>query len=263
MYLQHTKNRSGKFEKKHKIIFFLTRKSTRGNERTFVFKKRMSVLFHPTIELLKMRREFTKEIPTNIKNPNLIRERQDRIFKAALKLFSKSGYYKTSLRELSKETGISLGNIYDYIGRKSDILHLLYQKLAELASELWENRIDGFTDPVDKLRTMIEAELEIVDRYQDLVMVIYQESHAMDKLTLKTTLSNEESRNKFYKKVLDEGIKSGVFRPFNTVAVANIIKMMVDSWVLRRWALHGKVNVDEMRNTIMQFIERGILKSTS
>lgn len=208
-----------------------------------------------------MRRKSTKKIPTTIKNPNLIRERQDRIFKAALKLFSKSGYYKTSLRQLSKETGISLGNIYDYIGKKSDILHLLYQKLAELSSELWESRINSFTDPVAKLRIMIEAELEILDRYQDLVMVIYQESHAMDKLTLRTTLSNEELRNKFYKRVLDEGIESGVFSPCNTVAAANIIKLMIDSWVLRRWALHSKVDVNEMRNTIIQIVERGILKS--
>lgn len=208
-----------------------------------------------------MNPKLYKKISTTIKNPNLVKERQDTIFRAALKLFSKNGYHKTSLRKLSKETGISLGNIYDYIRRKSDILYLLYQKMAEIGSKSWGQRINDIENPMEKLTILIEAELETIDQYQDLVMVIYQESHVMDKLTMKTMLSNEELRWRLFEKILKEGIESRVFLPCNTTAVANIIKLMIDSWVLRRWILRDKVSIAEMKNSIMQILQKGILES--
>ena len=72
-----------------------------------------------------------KKIFTKIKDINLIAERHNQIADAALKLFSKKGYYETTLRELSDESGIGLGNLYNYIQKKTDILFILYNRVIE------------------------------------------------------------------------------------------------------------------------------------
>ena len=79
--------------------------------------------------------KLKKKIPTTIKNPELVRKRHESLFQAALKLFSENGYHSTSVRQLSKESGIPLGTIYEYVGKKEDILLLVYQKVHEIFLE--------------------------------------------------------------------------------------------------------------------------------
>jgi len=52
-------------------------------------------------------------IPTTIKSKKLVEKRREQIALAAINLFSKKGFHKSTLRELSEEAGISHGNIYD------------------------------------------------------------------------------------------------------------------------------------------------------
>jgi len=156
---------------------------------------------------------MSKQIATTIKNSDLVRRRQNQIFEAARKLFSEKGYHTTTLRELSKEAGIGLGNMYSYIGNKKDILYLIYQKTSEIRLREIDKRMGDVSDPLKKLKMMIEAEIETMDRYQDLVMIIYQETHAMDRTFMKSMLSAEEGHVRRYEKILKEGIVKGIFKP--------------------------------------------------
>jgi len=192
----------------------------------------------------------------------LVRRRQNQIFEAARKLFSEKGYHTTTLRELSKETGIGLGNMYSYIGNKKDILYLIYQKTSEIRLQEIDKRMRDVSDPRERLKMMIEAEIETMDRYQDLVMIIYQETHSMDRTFMKSMLSAEEGHVRRYEKILKEGIALGIFKQCNLIALAHLIKIMVDGWVLKRWAYREKVSLNEMKKLIISVVETGIIKST-
>jgi AcrR family transcriptional regulator len=196
---------------------------------------------------------MTKEITTTIKNPKLVKNRHEQILQAAVKLFSRKGYHMTTLREISKEAGIGLGNLYDYIGSKSDILYILYQRIAEIIFQEMD-RIDESLGPLARLMKMVEVELSTMDRYQDLVMIVYQEGHAMDRDSIKSMLSIEKSHIQRYQEVLEEGIKSEIYQPINTVALANIIKVMIDGWVLKRWSLKGQVSLGEMKALLLKIV---------
>lgn len=174
-------------------------------------------------------------------------------------MIQKKGYHKTTLRDLSKETGISLGNLYDYIATKEDVLYMVHEKAGQMVlgvvSEGWGN----IRNPAEKLKEMIEKELEAINRYQDLVMTIYQESHSLSKPSLRTMLRSEEAHIGKFKEVIEEGIKLGVFKKANPAMLANAIKMMIDCWVLKRWNLRGKVSLGEMKQGILQIVEAGIM----
>jgi AcrR family transcriptional regulator len=66
-----------------------------------------------------------RRIPTNVKNEALVLKRHRQICEAVVKHFSKKGYHRTTLREISRESGITLGNLYDYIITKEDTLHFV------------------------------------------------------------------------------------------------------------------------------------------
>jgi AcrR family transcriptional regulator len=202
---------------------------------------------------------FQKKIPSIIKNPDLIKERRNQIFEGASRLFTKKGYHVTGLRELSKETGISLGNLYNYINTKEDILYIIHQKAAEMILEAIDQETSDVKDPVEKLKEMIEIELLTMDKYQDLILLIYQESHALSKKSLRSLLRGEEMHIRRFQKVLEEGMKKGVFKRSNSILLANLLKMMIDSWVLKRWALRGKVSLEEVKKEIFELVQCGIM----
>ena len=206
-----------------------------------------------------MSRRAKKEILTRIKNLERVEERHDQIFQAASKLIQEKGYHMTTLRDISRETGIGLGNLYDYISSKEDILYLVHEKAVKMVSqELSEERGDA-ENPVERLKELIEMELDTINKYQDLIMVLYQESHALSKLSIRSVLNSEKAHMERFKKVLNKGIEVGVFKPCNSTLIVHLIKMMIDCWVLKRWDLRGKVSLEEMKQGIIQMVQTGIL----
>jgi len=201
-----------------------------------------------------------RNIPTKIKNESLVKKRRLQIFDAVVKLISKKGYHRTTLREISKESGIALGNLYDYISTKEDILYIIQEKATQSVMQAISKDDEGSFSPVEKLERLINSELDAMNKYQDLIMIIYQESHAMFKETLHSLLRSERNHVEQYEKVIREGIRKGFFKPLNVRMVANMIKMLIDAWVIKRWDLRKKVSIEEMRQGILNIVFEGIIR---
>jgi AcrR family transcriptional regulator len=191
----------------------------------------------------------------------LVKKRRLQIFNAVVKLISKKGYHRTTLREISKESGIALGNLYDYISTKEDILYLIQEKATQAVMQAISKDNEGNFNPVEKLERLIHSELDAMNTYQDLIMIIYQESHEMHKRILYSLLRSERNHIKQYEEVIKEGIKKGFFKPTNVRMLANMIKILIDSWVIKRWDLRRKVSIEEMRQGILDIVFKGILNN--
>lgn len=80
---------------------------------------------------------------------------KERIFEAAVELFSKQGYHGTSIRELAKAVGIKESSLYNHYSGKSSILDAIleYQmsgfKIAIAYLEKMEESSTNITDPVE------------------------------------------------------------------------------------------------------------------
>jgi len=202
---------------------------------------------------------YQNKIPSRIKDQVLVEERRNQIFECARELFCRKGYHGTGIRELSKETEISLGNLYNYISTKEDILSIVHEKTYEIVLKALRDGTRDILDPTDKMRQMIHIELRTMDEYQDLVMLLYQESHILSKESLTIMLKNEEIHVGMFKEVIEDGMAAGVFHVANPLILAHIVKVMIDSWVLKRWAFKG-IGIKEMEDEIMGLLEHGVLR---
>lgn len=72
-----------------------------------------------------------KGIETTVKSQDLIGRRHAQICDAALKLFSRKGFHRSSVREIAKECGLGIGTLYSYIKTKEDILSPAYRRILE------------------------------------------------------------------------------------------------------------------------------------
>ena len=83
------------------------------------------------------------EIVTTVKNKQLVQKRREQIVQAAIKLFSQKGIYKTTLKDLAKQAGLSYGNIYQYVSQKDDIFWMTSHPIR---NNVW-NRVKGVGSP--------------------------------------------------------------------------------------------------------------------
>jgi NAD(P)-dependent dehydrogenase (short-subunit alcohol dehydrogenase family)/AcrR family transcriptional regulator len=198
-------------------------------------------------------------IPTTIKNKELVEKRREQIVLAAINLFAKKGFHKATLRELSEVAGISHGSIYDYVGTKEDIFFLLHEFMDKLATDALHRSMENIDDPFEKLRRMVRSEFNLMYQWADAILLIYQECHILDKPLLKRLLKRESAHIRLYEIVLQECIKKGLLLDCNTKAIANLIKAMVDAWVLKRWDLREHVTQSEMERSILDLVFNGLI----
>lgn len=199
-------------------------------------------------------------IPTTVKNKELVEKRRKQIVLAAIKLFAANGFHKSTMRDLAEETGISHANIYDYIGTKEDIFFLIHDLLAGSAMEILNRYIESASDPAAKLRKMVQGEFAIMDQWSDGLLLIYQESHILSRPLLKELLKKERYHLEKFEIVIRECVEKGLFKECNVRLIANLIKSMIDSWALKRWDYRGHVNQMEAEKMILELIFDGLLR---
>lgn len=201
-------------------------------------------------------------IPTAIKNPSLVKEKREQIILSAIKLFSRKGYHNASLKELSKEADISYGNIYDYVSKKEDIFYLIHAHVHKCSQENIDVSLKGIKNPLEKLKRLIRAEVNFMYEWNDAVLLMYRETHILmkNKKYLNNVLKKEKEHRERIASVLEECAEKGFLRPCDIVLVSNLIKIMCEVCVLRRWDLKRKFSKSDLANTIIGLISSGLFQ---
>jgi len=202
-------------------------------------------------------------IPTKVKSKKLVEKRREQIVLAAIKLFSQKGFHKTTLRELAEEAGISHGNIYGYVTNKEDIFFLVHDFMIRIAHDIIDQSIKGVEDPVEKLRRIVRGEFNLMHQWADAVLLIYQETHILGKPLLYKLLEKERYHVRRIETALEECIEEGRIRDCNVRLAANLIRAMVETWVVKRRDLRGYINRLEMEKSILDLLFHGLDKERS
>src|SRR5690242_14924778 len=80
--------------------------------------------------------------------------RRRRIQRAAREVFAEKGYARTSIEQVAKQAGLSVGAIYLYFRSKEDLsVSLLEETYEVFEAELRQLRTRGDLTPADKVRS--------------------------------------------------------------------------------------------------------------
>lgn len=98
-----------------------------------------------------------------------------KVLKAALSLFSRQGYRATSMRQIARRSGLSVGNLYHHFGNKETIFQRLIDQYWEvlLDPELPLNRIFAERRFPDDLEEMAAAIEQVVTENSSHILLIY------------------------------------------------------------------------------------------
>lgn len=120
-------------------------------------------------------------------------EKLESILRAAADIFAEKGYHRASIRDIARETGVSLSGLYYYFQSKEELLFLIQDHaFGTLLAELGE-RLDGVESPTERIRILIENHLGYFVANMSQMKVL---SHEAESLSGEfKEIVNEKKRN--------------------------------------------------------------------
>lgn len=113
---------------------------------------------------------INKEV-TKVPGTEMEKTTQVRILKAAEKEFLEKGYFNASLRNISKEAGVTTGALYRYYDSKEALFAALVEEEAEYVLRLFTKTLDDFEKLPDEVQTesMTEISNDAIDRLLEYI----------------------------------------------------------------------------------------------
>lgn len=198
-----------------------------------------------------------EDIPTQIKNPDLVEQRRRQIADAAVQLFVRQGFHKTTTRQIAKAAGVSIGSLYEYFACKEDVLYLVCHAIHSEVERGVSDALTKASGGREALAAVIREYFRVCHRMSDFILLIYQETRSLPTQWQKRVLENELRIAGLFVQVLAKLSGSGDLPPLSDrfmELAAHDISVLGHMWTFRRWFLSRHYTLDEYIQLQTEFI---------
>lgn len=138
--------------------------------------------------------------------------RKEQVIRKAAELFKEKGYAAASMRDLAQRLGIEAASLYSHISSKEEILRTLCFDMAnEFIASLEKVEAEQLTAS-EKLRKGIIGHIRVMSRDLTASAVFMNEHRHLSQPYLRDFLLLRINYINRFKKMLEEGIRSGEFK---------------------------------------------------
>lgn len=165
-----------------------------------------------------------------------------KIFDATFHLSAKIGFHEMSLRDLSRETGISMGGLYSCLTKKEDIALMVLDVVA-LVSEENNAKAIAEEDELSSLEMAIKYHLYSSTILQPWFFFLYFETRCLSNEDQQKSKAIELKMIETLESVIQSGVDKGIFDVTSPYFVAHSILIALQDWYLKPWK-HKQKNID-------------------
>jgi AcrR family transcriptional regulator len=102
-------------------------------------------------------------------------ESRERLLDSALRLFSREGYDRASVRAIARDAGVATGLLYHYFAGKPEVLEALFERgMADVrASFAAADAAGATTAPAERIAALVRASFAIIGAHIDFWRLSY------------------------------------------------------------------------------------------
>ena len=181
------------------------------------------------------------------------------ILRNAARIFAEKNYHSTTMRDISRATGVSLAGLYHYCKSKEELLFLIQDNCFGRVLERLEERLLEVDDPLSKLRIFIDNHLSFFAANMAEMKVLSHEAESLAGELHTHVSSKKEKYKKLAIKILKE-IQQGQGAGSQvdlTVATYALFGMM--NWIYNWYDPGGKLKVSELVDNVTRLFLRGFV----
>lgn len=183
-------------------------------------------------------------VKSQVTDEKLVSKRREQIVAAAVELFSERGYYRTTIQDIARKAGVSIGLIYQYAQTKEDILLLSLMSVMETYKQGIPDAASGRTDPLDVLWASLAAYCRTVDRARNAAVLAYRSTKSLPREHRQFLKQVELETNELIAKALQDCIDAGLFRQVNVDLVTYQFVLYAHTWALKHWRLSQFTDIE-------------------
>jgi AcrR family transcriptional regulator len=182
------------------------------------------------------------------------------ILRTAARIFAGKGYHSTTMRDISRETQVSLAGLYHYCRSKEELLFLIQDNCFGRVLERLLERLEEATEPVEKLRLVIENHLSFFAANMAEMKVLSHEADSLAGEMHEHVSGKKQQYTQLVRLILSEAQEARGSRGQEidlTVATYALFGMM--NWIYNWYDPHGKLSVTELVENITRLFLSGFL----
>jgi TetR/AcrR family transcriptional regulator, cholesterol catabolism regulator len=208
-----------------------------------------------------MRDTQSQNPKSEIRNPKFSPSRYDQklefILRNAARIFADKSYHSTSMRDISRETNVSLAGLYHYCKSKEELLFLIQDNCFGRVLERLGERLSSVDEPLLKLQIFIENHLSFFAANMAEMKVLSHEAESLQGELHVHVSSKKDKYTKLATRILKEVYEAqATKRPLNlTVATYALFGMM--NWIYNWYDPKGKLKVTELAQNLTQLFLEG------
>lgn len=199
----------------------------------------------------------TRDVQTQVKNPDLVDRRRRQIVDAAVQLFIDKGFHRTTTREIARTAGVSIGSLYEYVRKKEDVLYLVCDAIHEEMERGVTEALNRATEGKDALAEVLREYFMVCHRMSDHILLIYQETRTLPAEWRRRVLENEVRITGIFMEVLARLSAAGDLPRMDPAIMelaAHNLTVLGHMWTFRRWFLARHYRIEDYINLQTQFI---------
>ena len=195
----------------------------------------------------------------SIRNKRIAVKNLQNICESTFLLANEVGFQAMTLRQLSQQTGMSMGGLYAYIKSKDDLAELIHRFLNKYCIDKIDLLVSNELTADKKLIALIHAHVYLSELMQPWFYFTYMESKNLPKTHKNFAIKSELSMENLLLETMNDGLDSGIFniklsKPEDTQLAASLIKAMLQDWYLKRWKYKKrKISADDYASHVVKF----------
>lgn len=186
-----------------------------------------------------------------------VRRRQ--IFDAALKVITTKGFERATIREITRQAGLTIPTMYQYFKRKDDILELIFDTYIQKMETDLKTAIVSHGTAREKLTAAVRVTLASLHNYHREILIMAQETKSLRPDVKKIVVKKMLRYLSNFVEIIDLGVQTGEFRKVEPELYANLIPMMCQVWTQRYWSV-GKFGLKALEEAVLNLAIRGLEK---
>jgi AcrR family transcriptional regulator len=193
------------------------------------------------------------------------------ILRTSARIFAEKSYHSTSMRDISRETGVSLAGLYHYCKSKEELLFLIQDHCFGRVLERLEERIKSIEDPFEKLRIFVDNHLSFFAANMAEMKVLSHEAESLAGDLHEHVSTRKRQYTRTARKILSEvqhaaarknGNRARAVKPIDlTVATYALFGMM--NWIYNWYDPRGKLSVSQLVDNMTRLFLTGFLSQDS
>jgi len=184
-------------------------------------------------------------------------DRLQRLMELATTIFAEHGFHATSMRDLSRASGMSLAGIYHYVRSKHELLFLIQDQCF---AEVYAGAVAALAtaaDPEERVRAFIRHHVVFFTSHMDKMKVM---SHEDDELE-GTMREQVRERKRGYVELLTSLLVQVDHRAVNPVVAGYTLFGMMN-WIYTWYHPAGAIRPEQLAGDVAELFLYGYLPST-